>query len=135
MKQFISILLSIFLLASSSGVAYAQHYCGEYKMIEKLTLGEEHLSCGMVLADTSCGDEHAEDHDCCDNEYTQVSTDDNFAKAHFDINFDSPFVAAFVSVFVLNVSLTEDASVTSYTDYNPPPLIKDIPVLYETFLI
>lgn len=121
MKQFISIVLSIFLLASSSGIAYAQHFCGDYKMMAKVTLGEEHLSCGMVMPDTACGDEHAEDHDCCDNEYTQVLTDDNFAKAQFDIAFNTPFVAAFVSVFLLNTTSVEEALVTHYSDYNPPP--------------
>jgi hypothetical protein len=104
-------------------------------MMTKVTLGEEHLSCGMVMQDSSCGDEQAENPGCCDNEYTQVTTDDNFTKARLDVKFDTHFVVAFVSIFMLKTPFLEEALFAAYIDYNPPPLIKDIPVLYETFLI
>jgi len=135
MKQLISIFLSVLLLASSTGIAYAQHFCGDYEMLSEITLGEKHLSCGMVMEDTACSDEHSEDHNCCDNEYTSVDTDDNFAKASFDIQFSKTFVAAFASVFVLIHTVDYITHRTSYAEYHPPPLIKDVPVFYETFLI
>ncbi len=135
MKQYISILLSTLLLLSSSGIAYAKHYCGEFEMLSQITLGEENLSCGMVMEETSCDDEQTEEHSCCDNEYTQVTTDNHFAKASFDIQFDQNFVAAFVATFVLNIPIADTITKDLYSVYDPPPIIRDIPVLYETFLI
>ncbi|MGK0428321.1 MAG: hypothetical protein ACJAUR_002441 [Ulvibacter sp.] len=135
MSKIISILLSVLLLLSSTGVTYAQHFCGEFEMLSKVTLGEEHLSCGMVMDVPSCDDNVVEDYHCCATQYTSVSTDDNFAKANFNIDFDKSFAIAFVSVFVLQQLVEYEASIDDYTLYYPPPLYKNIPVLYETFLI
>lgn len=135
MRKAISIILSVLLLASSTGIAYAQHFCGDYEMLSKVTLGEEHLSCGMVMEAPGCEDGDTEDHQCCDNHYTQVNTDDNFAKANFNIDVHPPFVAAFVSVFILQQVIDYEVNTDFFPKYHPPPLYKDIPVLYETFLI
>jgi len=135
MKQVISIFLSLLLLASSSGVTYAQHYCGDYEMMSKVTLGESYLSCGMAMETPACDDEKIEAPSCCENQFTQVSTDDNFAKASFKVDFDTSFVAALVTIFVVKELSLENPKANYYSTYNPPPLIKDIPVLYDTFLI
>ena len=44
-----SVLLAFLMLLSSSGVTYAQHFCGDHEMMAKFTLGEAHLSCGMAM--------------------------------------------------------------------------------------
>lgn len=135
MKKIISFILSLLLLLSSTGITYAAHYCGDFKMMEEISIGQQHLSCGMVMEDTSCDDGQQEDHDCCDNQYTSITTDDNFAKASFDLQLPSTFVPAFIAVFVLDEVVLFQEKTPEYSEYNPPPLIKDIPVLYETFLI
>jgi hypothetical protein len=134
-KQIISIILSIFLLVSSTGITYAQHYCGELIMMEKLTFNEAQLSCGMAMVDDACGDENEEDHECCADQYTTISTDDNFAHATYDFVLNDTFAAAFISVFVLEQTLSNKQELFQYSEYNPPPILKNIPVLYETFLI
>ena len=135
MKPVISILLSVLLLASSTGITYAKHFCGDFEMMAEVTLGEKSLSCGMAMEDSACADEEAEGHNCCDNEYVQVVVDDNFANSNYDIDIHQPFVAAFVAIFVLQELYDFDDSPDFLSDYRPPPLYKDIPVLYETFLI
>jgi hypothetical protein len=117
-KQIISIILSIFLLVSSTGITYAQHYCGEFMMV-----------------DDACGDENEEGHDCCADQYTTISTDDNFAHATYDFVLNDTFVAGFISVFVLEQVLSSKQELLQYSEYNPPPVLKNIQVLYETFLI
>jgi len=135
MKQLLSILLSALMLLSSSGLVYAQHFCGDYEVLTEITLGEKHLSCGMAMTDSACGDEHAEDHDCCDNEYTKVNTDDEFTKASFNTEFQHGFLSAFISTFVFDNITEEVVSETYYKNYYPPPLFEDLPLLYETFII
>lgn len=129
--------MCLLLITSTSGVAYAQHFCRDFEMIATLTLGEEKLSCGMVDSiDDTCSDEKDEDHSCCDNQYTKVTTDDNFNASQDTFEMPTIFVTAFVSVFVLQQAATTTTNKTvSFSVYNPPPLIKDIPVLYETFII
>jgi len=134
-KQFISILLSLLLLASSSGVVYAQHYCGDAKMMTQVTLGEADLFCDMTIEEEPCFEEYGEVEGCCDNDYTQVIIDDNFAKAHYKISFNSPFVAAYIATFFLDIQHFKNTDVVTNTTYNPPPLIKNLPVLYKSFLI
>lgn len=138
MKKAISILLSVLMLASSSGIAYAQHFCSGMEITSQITLGEKHLSCGMEDSTaSSCDDEMMlmeEDH-CCQNQFTQIQTDENFAKASFDIGFHKTFIAAFVSVFALQEVEISATQKTFFADYNPPPLEQDLNILYETFLI
>ncbi|EDM45024.1 hypothetical protein SCB49_02849 [unidentified eubacterium SCB49] len=123
------------MLLSSTGLTYGQHFCGESKMMEALTIGELHLSCGMEVETDGCSTENAEDHDCCNDHYTNISTDENFTKASFDLGFPKTFITAFVSVFVMEQVPVSEREITLFLEYNPPPLLKDIPVLYETFLI
>ncbi|WP_203296170.1 HYC_CC_PP family protein [Luteirhabdus pelagi] len=133
-----SIALSLLLLLSSSGISYSQHFCGGMEMMAKLTLGEAHLSCGMDKAVDVCDEpsvSEPDDDSCCNTEYTSVETDDTFVKASFDVDFDVTFAYAFVSVFVLDIQTNLDAEQPSFSEYNPPPLDRDLPVLYQTFLI
>lgn len=127
------------MLASSSGIAYAQHFCGGMEMRAGVTLGEKDLSCGMDAdgQDSSCGDEDSapKAHDCCKNHITKVQTDDNFATASFELNLHKIFVATLVSVFMLKEAEVVSTPKTFFADYNPPPLEQDLNVLYETFLI
>ena len=135
MKAILSIALSLLILLSSSGVAYAKHYCGGFEMLSKVTLGEEHLSCGMKMNIPSCGDEKQEDHGCCSNRYLKVQTDDHFAKVSFDFNFHAPWIPAFVTVFILPKLIVAEVPKSVFNEYLPPPIYKDIQILYETFLI
>lgn len=134
MKKIASIVLCMLLMASTSGIAYAQHFCGDFEMLATLTLGEEQLTCGMAV-DDGCADESTKEHSCCANQYTKVNTDDSFNSSEFDVQLPVHFVKAFVSVFVLQSNFEVATEKIFYSEYNPPPLIKDIPVLYETFLI
>lgn len=134
MKKVLSIVMAMLMLASSTGIAYAQHYCGEYKMLSEITLGEKHLSCGMAMELPGC-DEEQEEPGCCDNEYTKVETDDTFEKSSFEIDFSPVFLEAFVSVFILkSVELPKEHDF-NFKQHDPPPLDEDLQVLYETFLI
>ena len=125
------------MLASSTGIAYAQHFCSGMEMMAEVTLGEKNLSCGMDVEAHPCDDEKtvAEGHECCENQFTQINTDDNFAKASFDLKLDKTFVATFVSVFVLQEVAIASTEKNFFADYSPPPLERNLNILYETFLI
>ena len=131
----ISIVLSFLLLLSSSGLAYAQHFCGEYMMEAKITLGEKHLSCGMVMELPGCDDSPTEKPGCCENEYTHVDLDDNFAKASFDLELPSQWVlVTVISTFQPQVSLSSKPPVL-LGNHDPPEPERLLYKRYETYLI
>ena len=139
MKKSISIFLSILIFVSSSGIAYAQHFCSGMEMMSEITLGEKHLSCGMDAnaTNSACNDQNAavKPHDCCKNHITKIQTDDNFAKATFALKLNKIFAATFVSVFVLQEVEISSTHNSFFADYSPPPLEQNLHILYETFLI
>ena len=135
MQKGISILLSILMLASSTGVTYAKHFCGDFEVISTITLGEKDLSCSMSMEADDCDDGKLESNYCCKNKYESIDTDDNFSLASFDVQISVPFFASFVSVFVLQQVEEDISSLLFYPNYDPPPIDKDIPVLYQVFII
>lgn len=139
MRKAISIFLSILLFVSSSGLAYAQHYCGGMEMMSQITLGHTNLSCGMESDEQNitCDEETlpSEAHDCCDNHVTKINLDDNFAKASFDIKLNKTFVATFTSIFIIHEVEILTSKKNFFAEYNPPPLEQDLNILYDTFLI
>ncbi len=138
MKKLISIFLSVLMLASTSGVAYAQHFCSGMEMASEITFGEKQLSCGeMDVEATGCSENDVvgEDNHCCKNHITKIKIDDSFAKASFDLKINKAFVATFVSVFILKEVAITSAQKFFFADYSPPPLEQDFNILYETFLI
>jgi hypothetical protein len=135
-KQIISILLTLLLLISNTGITYAQHFCGGHQMMAKVTIGQERLSCGMALVKDLCDESHQSDtHSCCNNLYTQVAFDDTVEQPTVEFQL-TPVFDVDKNAIISSVSeiLTLQEEVV-YTIYNPPPLIKDFPVLFDTFLI
>ena len=136
MKQIISILLTLLLLISNTGITYAQHFCGGHQMMAKVTIGQERLSCGMAPVKDLCDESHQSDtHSCCDNRYTQVAFDDTVEQPVVEFQL-TPVFDVDNNAIISSVSeiLTLQKEVV-YTIYNPPPLIKDFSILFDTFLI
>src|SRR5690606_33746218 len=139
MQKIVSIALAFLLLLGSTGLAYGQHYCGGRVVAEALVIGQKALSCFSSeepkAIDSSETSHKIEKPDCCKDIYHQVETDDDYAGSSFHFAIDKTFVAAFTSVFLLPVSIDDEAEEKYYLSYLPPPLDKDIPVLYQSFLI
>lgn len=136
MKQIISILLTLLLLTSNTGITYAQHFCGGHQVMAKVTIGQEHLSCGMAVVKDLCDESGQSDtHSCCNNLYTQLAFDDTVEQPVVEFQLTPVFeVDNNANISSVSEILTLQKEVV-YTIYNPPPLIKDFPVLFDTFLI
>ena len=136
MKQIISILLTLLLLISNTGITYAQHFCGGHQMMAKVTIGQERLSCGMALVKDLCDESHQSDtHSCCNNLYTQVAFDDTVEQPVVEFQLTPPFKVNTTTFSASVYEILTPKKEVLYTLYNPPPLIKDFPVLFDTFLI
>ncbi len=136
MKQLTSILLTLLLLISNTGITYAQHFCGGHQMIAKVTIGQERLSCGMAAVKDLCDESHQSDtHSCCNNLYTQVAFDDTVEQPIVEFQLTPPLKANTTTFSASACEILTLQKEVVYTIYNPPPLIKDFPVLFDTFLI
>jgi hypothetical protein len=135
-KQIISILLTLLLLISNTGITYAQHFCGGHQMMAKVTIGQERLSCGMALVKDLCDESHQSDtHSCCNNLYTQVAFDDTVEQPTVEFQLTPPLKANTTTFSASVYEILTLQKEVVYTLYNPPPLIKDFPILFDTFLI
>ena len=135
MKKFISILLTILILASSTGVTYAKHYCGDFEVVSTLTMGKKNLSCGMAMEADDCDSNKENPIDCCKNTYENIDTDDNFINSSFNLQMNNSFIASFVSVFVLQDIYFSDKEIHFFNDYDPPPIYQDIQVIHQVYII
>ena len=136
MKQIISILLTLLLLISNTGITYAQHFCGGHQMMAKVTIGQERLSCGMAPVKDLCEETgQSNTHSCCKNRYTQVEFDDTVEQPLIEFQIIPLLDVINKAFFPDGFEILTLQKEVVYTIYNPPPLIKDIPVLLETFLI
>lgn len=136
MKQITSILLTLLLLISNTGITYAQHFCGGHQMMAKVTIGQERLSCGMAPVKDLCDDSHQSDtHSCCNNLYTQVAFDDTVEQPIVEFQLTPPLKANTTTFSASVYEILTLQKEVVYSIYNPPPLIKDFPVLFDTFLI
>jgi len=142
MKKYFSILLSFILLASHINLTIGTHFCGGEAIETKVILGQMHLGCDMPDMDESFNDfEKYNNHDfsfnnvpCCENKYQTVQVTDEYLKDKAPLSFNVDFAVAFIYK-TLNLDLFSRSTHKFYTNYAPPPLEKDIQILFQTFLI
>lgn len=143
MKKFFSILLSIILVASHLSLTRGTHFCHGEVVETKILLGKMDLDCGMQNMREYCDiTEKSTSHElyfgnvpCCQNEYQTIHVTDEFVKDaaqfSFSFNFSSAFIYSTLNPDLFSKSTTQQF----YTEYSPPPLEKDLEVLFESFLI
>ena len=135
MQRTISVLLTILILASSSGVTYAKHFCGDFEVVSTLTMGKKNLSCGMAMETDGCDQNEEDPVDCCKNTYKNIDTDDNFVNSSYDLQISNNFIVSFISSFVLQDVYFSNKEIHLFNGYDPPPIFRDIQLLHEVFVI
>jgi len=139
MKQVFAIFLVLMLLTANVGITLATHYCGGKAVKNSISLGHDDIDCGMANMDTPCENNPnsptIKRKNCCENKYTQVSIEDDYnnpvvVKALVDYQFVAVFVVTYFNLYSFNASTEAE-----YTDYSPPLLDFDIPILIQSFLI
>lgn len=139
MKRFLAISLALILFSSNIGLTMATHFCGGQAVISELMLGHNHLDCGMHAMDSERqpdkGTSIPEENGCCENEYLTVEIEGDLQITKAQTSLDFNFVAAFVHSFLDTAPLLPELEKPSYSQYSPPLLFRDIPVLNQVFII
>lgn len=142
-RQIILLTLTLLVLVSSTGVTVGKHLCaGE---LQSLRLFLDAKDCPMEQKKQTqppCHNtkEHSDtdqkSNDCCEDTKVVVDgVDHNITtKAALDINPDFKFLATAYLVLA-NILFTEATTEASYLAYASPPIVRDIPVLVQSFLL
>lgn len=133
MKQVISFILSFVILFTSMGFTLSSHYCGGKKVKTVLNLGKSDISCGMKNMTKECGNHKQFKKKCCQNEFQEIQIEDDYIPQIADYNLDTKFAALFLFITsnIFNVETEEN----TFNNHSPPLLVRNIPILIQSFLI
>ncbi|MHA7864053.1 HYC_CC_PP family protein [Flagellimonas marinaquae] len=122
--QIVSSLMALLLMASTVSWTVDKHIC--MGRVMDISLFSHADDCGMDMdMETSC----------CDDESFTVQGQDNLKISFENFELDQhAFLTSFVQTYfqLFEVELEQPSS---FIAYNPPPLIRDVQVLDQTFLI
>lgn len=123
MRKALSISLLMLFITATIGVTVSKHFCGG-KLADTSLFSA--ASCG-------CGDKDMEGN-CCSNESEFFQMDEDYIITSADIDFKLKFTLAFLSAFIDSFFIEEYNS-SDYSNYKPPLLNSDIPILVQSFLL
>ena len=142
MREVFSIMLSVLLLASHISLTIGTHFCGGEAVEKKVVWANSHLGCGMEdMDDPVINSSNAlptettfAELPCCENEFQKVEATDDFVKdvSSLAIHIDFDYIHVFT---LLGLEAAPIADKNLYAENLPPPLQKDIQILFQTFLI
>lgn len=107
------------------------------EMTSEIGFGNKHLDCGMSMPmdhNESQSDNQPDPNSCCENVTTQLQVDDEVQLKKVDADLSLNFVVSLVQVFVFGIApLASEKS--QFPTYSPPPVDRNLQVLYQSFLI
>lgn len=128
--------MAFIVLFSTMSFAVDMHYCGDH--LVDFSLFEKVDSCMMKSGMSTSSSECAlmdMDMDCCSDIAIVVEGQDDLNVSFHQLSFDQYLF--FASFIYSNLNLFEglEQNVMPFKDYSPPPLIREIQILDQTFLI
>jgi len=131
-----SLLLALVVLLSTMSFSLDIHYCGDH--LVDFSFSQKTDTClmkaEMTQSSTACAVMEME-MDCCSDVEVVFEGQDDLKLSFDQLSFDEQvFVASFVYSYI-NLFEGFDENVVPFKDYSPPPLIRDVQILDQTFLI
>lgn len=131
MKQVLNIATVLLLLASTTGVAVVQHFCGESLRFSELTVDQATSIC--------CADVNAMAMDCCHNDVIFNYVDDAFTQIASVptevLECMNVFVVAYVVPVIDETPSSSNQSSFTYESIALHGSTISIPILHQAFLI
>ena len=128
--------MALIVLFSTMSFSVDMHYCGGH--LVDFSLSEKVDTCMMKAELSKSSSECAVmdmEMDCCSNVEIVIEGRDDLKISFDQLTFDQQlFVASFVYTYI-NLFERFDENIIPFKDYSPPPLIRDIQILDQTFLI
>ncbi|MBC32204.1 MAG: hypothetical protein CMH48_15360 [Muricauda sp.] len=132
--KIVSFVMALIVLFSTFSFTMNSHYCGDYLVDSAWFVDAD--SCGMSVAKDQHSHEKSIMKDGCCNDVTWTIDGQDDLKITFeDLTHEQQlFVVSFIYSYI-NLFEGLETKNNGFGDYSPPPLIKDVQVLHQTFLI
>ncbi|WP_041326887.1 MULTISPECIES: HYC_CC_PP family protein [Robiginitalea] len=129
-----SSIMALLVLLSTFSFAVDRHYCGDV-LVDFSFFGKAE-SCGMEMQQSKDSHYHLiGNKGCCEDQTLAIAGQDDLKISYENLNDEQQvFVVSFLYSFI-NLYEGFDTKIVPFKDYSPPPLIRDIQVLDQTFLI
>jgi hypothetical protein len=128
-----SILMAFVVLLSTMSFTINMHYCGA--TLVETTVFHKAKGCGMKMQKPSTESCAVVKKGCCNNEQIVIDGLDELQLQVDVISFEQQvFLASFLYTYN-NLFEGLDKNVSSYGEYKPPPVIKELYKIDETYLI
>ncbi|WCO01289.1 HYC_CC_PP family protein [Psychroserpens ponticola] len=126
--------MALLVLLSTVSFTIDSHYCGN-TLVDSTIFGSAE-TCGMEVKEKPSTKEcDITKKDCCSDEQFIVDGQDNLKTSFDKLEKEQQlFVAAFIYTYI-NLFTESETENDTFRDYSPPPLVRDIQVLDQTFLI
>ena len=126
--------MALLVLFSTLSFTVESHYCGD--ILVDISLFGKVETCGIEEQKTSSSSDcDITKKNCCSDEQIIVEGQDTL-KITFDKleKEQQIFVASFIYSYI-NLFTSSESKDFAFKDYSPPPLIRDVQILDQTFLI
>lgn len=131
-QKSVSTVLALLVLVSTFSFTVDKHYCGSF-LVDQAIFSKA-STCGMEMHSSPISSAMEEDN-CCNNENILVEGQDQLKISIQTLDFEQQlFLTAFTFSF-RNLFEGLPQQVIPFKNYTPPLIVKDIPVLNDTFLI
>jgi|TARA_R110000744_G_scaffold332627_1_gene438047 hypothetical protein len=129
-----SFVMAIVVLLSTFSFAVDQHYCGDV-LVDFSFFGKAE-SCGMEMQQFSESyDDSLDKKGFCEDQTLAIAGQDDLKISFEKLSSEQQlFVVSFIYSYI-NFYEGFDTKIVPFRDYSPPPLIRDVQVLDQTFLI
>ncbi len=126
--------MALIVLLSTFSFTIENHYCGDV-LVDSSFFGKAQ-SCGMeVLQTSNSGECDLTEKNCCSDETLSIDGQDDLKISFENLNMEQQlFVVSFIYSYI-NLYEGLDTNIVPFKNYSPPPLIRDVQVLDQTFLI
>lgn len=128
-------LMALMVLFSTMSFSVDMHFCGDH--LVDFSFAEKVDTCMMTEMSKSSGEctVMEMEMDCCSDVEVTMEGQNDLKISFNQLTFDQQvFVASFVYSYI---DLFEgiDENIVPFKDYSPPPLIRDVQILDQSFLI
>ena len=131
--KIMSFVMAFVVLFSTMSFTVNMHYCGD--TLVETAIFKKAKGCGMEMEKPSTEGCSITKKNCCDDEELAIEGQDELQLQVDKITFgQQAFIASFVYTYI-NLFEGLDKNVSTYEEYTPPPVIRRIYKIDETYLI
>jgi len=141
-QTFLHTALSLWMLLSTSGLILNKHFCRNE--LQKFSLFVEAEDCHRADSSDLCplhhtashdNPDHEKENDCCENQTDLFKLDEVKTSETWNVYDGAKLKLLAIALVSIKYYLPSSISFPSFLHYKPPPLVCNLPVRLQTFLL